>query len=54
MEQSPFQEANRSSASQQNPHIIWNLYVHYRNHMGPPLVPVIGHIHQVYNSILFF
>jgi hypothetical protein len=30
MEQSPFREANRSSASQEIPGILWNPNVHYR------------------------
>jgi hypothetical protein len=41
MEPSPSWEANRFSASQEIPHIFWNMKVHYRIHNCPPPVPVI-------------
>ena len=37
MEQSPFWEANRFSASQEIPRILWNPKVYYHIHKWPPL-----------------
>jgi hypothetical protein len=49
MEQSSSWEANRFSASQEIPCILWNPKVDYRIHMCPSPVPILNHISPVYN-----
>ena len=47
MEQSPSFEANRFSATQEIPLILWNPKVRYHIHTCPPPVPTLSHIDPV-------
>jgi len=54
MQRSPFWEANRFSASQGIPHILWNPKVHYRIHNSPPPAPILSHINPVHTPSFHF
>jgi len=54
MEESPSWEASSHSASQEIPHLLWNLKVHYRLHKSPSLVPVLSQMHPLYTFPNYF
>ena len=48
MQQGPSWEANQFSASQEIPHILWNLNVHHHGYKSPPHAPILSQIKPVH------
>jgi hypothetical protein len=46
MQQRPSWEANWILASQEIPHILWNLDVHHHIYNSPPPAPILSQIKQ--------
>jgi hypothetical protein len=54
MEQSPSWEANRFSASQEIPRLLWYPKLQYRIHKCPPPVPILSQIDQIHTPTSHF
>jgi hypothetical protein len=53
-EQSPSWEANSHSASQEIPHFLWYLKIHYNIHKSLTLVPILSQRHPLHTFPLCF
>jgi len=54
MQQSPTWEANRFSASQEIPCILWNPKVHYHIHKRPPPAPILSQLDPIHTPTSHF
>jgi len=54
MQQNTSRGANIHSASQETPHILWILKVHYHLHKSLPLVPALRQLNPVHNFPLYY
>ena len=54
IQQSPYSEANRFSASQEIPHVLWKPNVHYRIHKCPPPFLILSQLDPVHTTTSHF
>jgi len=54
MEQRPSWEANRFSASQEIPRILWNPKVHLPTHKRPPPLPILSQLDPVHTLTSYY
>ena len=54
MQLSPSSEANRFSANQEIPNILWNQEVHYRIYNSPPPLPILSQLDPVHTPTPHF